>query len=116
MSPYDQPGGQPGQPVQGDQPVGQPGQPVQGGQPVEQSAQMAQQGTAGAGQPGSAGPQSVAEMSVSQPTLVWVSLTQPGDPLALGENDYVLNSVYSAGTDAWEALVLLRPEEGDTQE
>jgi hypothetical protein len=104
-----------------EQPTGQPGQPVQGGQPLEQSAPTTQQGTpATTGQSGTARPQSIAEMSVSRPTLVWVSLTQPGEPLALGEDDYVLNSVYSAGTDAWEVLVLLRPnetaEETDTEE
>jgi hypothetical protein len=62
-------------------------------------------------------PQPISEMSVSTPTLRWVSIDHPGTQIPLGPDDYVLDSVYNHQVDAWEVLVLVQPaEEPDEDE
>ncbi|MFC7177070.1 hypothetical protein [Halosegnis marinus] len=80
-----------------------------GRQPTQGSfTQAPEQQAAGTGEP-----MPVAEMSVSTPTLRRVSMNYPNEQLPLGENDYVLESVYNPQLDAWEALVLVRPEDDE---
>lgn len=52
-----------------------------------------------------------AEMDVSTPTLRWVSLADPQDTVDLGEQDYVLDSVFNMQYGIWEVLVLVQPTE-----
>lgn len=56
-------------------------------------------------------PAAPAEMDVSTPTLRWISLTDPQDTVALGEQDYVLDSVFNMQYGSWEVLVLVQPTE-----
>lgn len=62
-------------------------------------------------------PQPISEMTVSTPTLRWVSIDHPAAQVPLGPDDYVLNSVYNPQLDAWEVLVIVQPrdEEGDDE-
>lgn len=73
--------------------------------------------------PGSGYPQGaqqrgpVSEMAVETPTLRWVSIGHPAEDVPIGPDDYVLDSVYNPGTDAWEVLVIVQPgDDGDGDE
>jgi hypothetical protein len=62
-------------------------------------------------------PEPVAEMDVQQPTLRWVSLQHPQQPIPIGESDYVLDSFFNVQFNTWEVLVLIEPEgEGEESE
>lgn len=99
MDPYNQPGRPAQQPMQGHPSQGQPASPAQTGSPP-QSAQQ----------------QPLSQTSVSTPTLRWVSIDAPEMPVSLGPKDYVLESVYNHQLDAWEVLVLVRPDESEDEE
>lgn len=100
MAPHDQPG----------RPAGQP---AQSSRPIEQTGGA----TPGSGQHGAvqqAPP--VSEMTVSTPTLRWISIGHPQEQVPIGENDYVIESVFNPQMDSWEVLVLLQPGETDEDE
>lgn len=100
MPPYNQPTRQTEQPMHGGPPSGQPeGPPPEGGPP-----------------PGVQQPQPISEMTVSTPTLRWISIGHPGEQIPIGPDDYVLDSVYNHQIDAWEVLVIVQPREAEADE
>jgi hypothetical protein len=58
----------------------------------------------------------ISEMSVSSPTLRWVSIGHPQDAVPLGPDDYVLDSVFHPQMNTWEVLVLVQPREDEADE
>lgn len=44
------------------------------------------------------------------PCLEWITIEHPDDVYVLREDDYVLDSYFNPEFDAWEALVLLKPQ------
>lgn len=108
MPPHDQPTHTTGQPETSGQQAGQPGaagqpagQPGTAGQPTAQPAQQ---------------PQPPGEMTVSRPTLRWVSISHPQQGVPLGEDDYVLESVFNPQYNTWEVLVLVQPTGEEDEE
>ena len=100
MTPYEQPGRPTDQPMQSNRPAGGADRIPPGG---------GQQGAVQQMPP-------VSEMSVSTPTVRWITIDHPRDQVTLGEDDYVLQSVFNHQRDAWEVLVLVQPRESDEEE
>jgi|GEM_PF-6677539 len=50
-------------------------------------------------------------MDVTTPTLRWVSVPHPQQPMAIGEADEVLSSFFNVQFNTWEVLVLVHPKE-----
>lgn len=48
---------------------------------------------------------------MDSPRLEWITMEHPDEVVVLGEQDYVLDSYFDPEFDAWEALVLLKPDE-----
>lgn len=82
-------------------------QPRQGDFTQGNAPQRAQQGVPE--------PMTVEEMTVATPTLRRISMDQPNEQLPVGEDDYVLDSVYNHQIDAWEVLVLVQPPRTDEE-
>ncbi|NHN42734.1 hypothetical protein G9C85_13995 [Halorubellus sp. JP-L1] len=95
----------------------QGGQPKQGGQPM-QGSQGRRETLQPPGTQQQAAPQTtpIEEMDVDSPTLRWVSIEHPQDAVPIGPDDYVLESVFNPGIDAWEALVLVQPRESEDED
>jgi len=92
------------------------GQSAAGGQPKELARAQGQPvGQPGTDQGGTAATP-IGEMSVDSPTLRWVSIERPGASVPIGPDDYVLESVFNPGIDAWEVLVLVEPREAEEDE
>ena len=89
----------------------QGGQPTQGGPPTQGQSEPLQ--PPGPQQQAAAQPTPIGEMDVDSPTLRWVSIEHPQDAVPIGPDDYVLESVFNPGIDAWEVLVLVQPREGE---
>ena len=62
------------------------------------------------------GPEPVTEMDVQSPTLRWVSLQHPQQPIPIGDSDYVLDSFFNVQFNTWEVLVLIEPAEDEEDE
>lgn len=99
MAPYNQPGRPAGQ-QQSSQPMGH-GEGAPPGSGYQSTVQQAPP---------------VSQMDVPTPTLRWISIGHPQEQIPIGEDDYVLQSVFNHQIDAWEILVLVQPEEGDEDE
>lgn len=56
-------------------------------------------------------PAPVFEMDVTSPTLRWVSIQHPQQPIPIGDDDYVLDSFFNVQYNTWEVLVLVEPGE-----
>lgn len=102
MYPNDQPQRQIEQSPQGTNPQGS-------GMPPEVHPESGGQATVGQRKP-------ISEMSVSTPTLRWISIPHPQEQVPIGTDDYVLDSSYNPSMDAWEVLVLIQPDETDEEE
>jgi hypothetical protein len=61
-------------------------------------------------------PEPIPEMGVDSPTLRWVSIQHPQEPAAIGEDDYVLDSFFNPQYNTWEVLVLVEPDEEQSEE
>lgn len=59
-------------------------------------------------------PAPISEMSPSTPTLRWASIGDPSEQIALGDDDYVLDSYFNPQFGRWEVLVIVQPREDDT--
>jgi hypothetical protein len=79
-----------------------PDNPV--GRQVEQQAQGRPPG-------GAREPDPISEMTVSTPTLLWISMDRPLEQIPLGPDDHVLDSNFNHQIDAWEVLVIVQPDE-----
>jgi len=60
--------------------------------------------------------ESIVEMDITEPTLTWLELSGPQQPVPIGENDRVLDSSYNREYDTWEVLLLAVPEETEESE
>lgn len=58
----------------------------------------------------------IAEMEITEPTLTWLELSHPQEPIPIGENDRVLDSAFNERHDVWEVLLLALPEEGTEED
>lgn len=90
--------------------------PQQGSPQMQQQPPQAGVGTSQQQQPQQATRPS--EREVTTPTLQWVTLSGPQDRIPLGEEDYVLESIFDMERGCWEVLVLLQPseDEGEREE
>jgi hypothetical protein len=115
MNPYNQQGRQTDQPTQGGRPTqrtqkhGQP--PMQGGHSQPETMQPP-----GTEREAPAGPTPIGEMAVDSPTLRWACIEHPEEAVEIGPDDYVLESVFNPGRDAWEVLVLVQPREDEEED
>ncbi|RBI61204.1 hypothetical protein DMJ13_15915 [halophilic archaeon] len=53
----------------------------------------------------------IAEMEITEPTLTWLELSRPQQPIPIGEEDRVLNSRFNEQHDVWEVLLVAMPTE-----
>ncbi|WP_440008771.1 hypothetical protein [Halomicrococcus sp. SG-WS-1] len=53
----------------------------------------------------------IAEMEITEPTLTWLELSRPQQPIPIGEQDRVLNSRFNEQHDVWEVLLVAMPTE-----
>lgn len=53
----------------------------------------------------------IAEMDITEPTLTWLEISHPQQPIPIGENDKVLNSYFNEQQDVWEVLLVALPDE-----
>lgn len=53
----------------------------------------------------------IAEMEITDPTLTWLEVSQPQQPIPLGENDRVIDSRFNEQHDVWEVLLVALPDE-----
>ncbi|WP_233274746.1 hypothetical protein [Haladaptatus cibarius] len=58
----------------------------------------------------------IAEMEITEPTLTWLELSRPQQPIPIGENDRVLDSKFNEQHDVWEVLLVAFPEEKSDEE
>lgn len=86
-------------------------------QPPDQPAYSGQEMTEPGAYGGSAQPTEqlppISEMSVSTPTLQWVSIGHPQEQIPIGPDDYVLSCEFNHNMDAWEVLIIVQPTEAE---
>ncbi|WP_458206505.1 hypothetical protein [Haladaptatus sp. NG-SE-30] len=58
----------------------------------------------------------IAEMEITEPTLTWLEVSRPQQPIPIGENDRVLDSFFNEQQDVWEVLLVALPEEDEDEE
>jgi hypothetical protein len=58
----------------------------------------------------------IAEMDITEPTVTWLEVSHPQQPIPIGENDRVLDSHFNEQYDVWEVLLVALPEEADEEE
>lgn len=61
-------------------------------------------------------PDDIAEMDITEPTVTWLEVSHPQQPIPIGENDRVLDSHFNEQYDVWEVLLVALPEEGEDEE
>lgn len=75
-----------------------------GGQSVGEPAETAQQR------------EDIAEMDITEPTVTWLEVSHPQQPIPIGENDRVLDSHFNQQYDVWEVLLVALPDEEKEEE
>jgi len=60
-------------------------------------------------------PEDIAEMDITEPTVTWLELSHPQQPIPIGEKDRVLDSHFNEQYDVWEVLLVALPEEADEE-
>ncbi|WP_135805237.1 hypothetical protein [Halorussus marinus] len=60
-------------------------------------------------------PEDIAEMDITEPTVTWLELSHPQQPIPIGEKDRVLDSHFNEQYDVWEVLLVALPEEEDDE-
>ena len=67
----------------------------------------------GTGAPTTSGqrPDDIAEMDITEPTVTWLEVSHPQQPIPIGENDRVLDSHFNEQYDVWEVLLVALPDE-----
>ena len=58
----------------------------------------------------------IAEMEITEPTLTWLEISHPQQPIPIGEDDRVLDSTFNEQQDVWEVLLVALPEEEEVDE
>lgn len=58
-------------------------------------------------------PQDIAEMDITEPTVTWLEVSHPQQPIPIGEKDRVLDSHFNEQYDVWEVLLVALPDEED---
>ncbi len=58
----------------------------------------------------------IAEMDITEPTVTWLEVSHPQQPIPIGENDRVLDSHFNEQYDVWEVLLVALPGEDDEDE
>ena len=53
----------------------------------------------------------IADMEITGPTLTWLEVESPQQPIPIGENDRVLDSRFNEEYDVWEVLLVALPED-----
>ena len=61
-------------------------------------------------------PQDIAEMDITEPTVTWLEVSHPQQPIPIGEKDRVLDSHFNEQYDVWEVLLVALPDEEDEDE
>jgi len=61
-------------------------------------------------------PEDIAEMDITEPTVTWLELSHPQQPIPIGEKDRVLDSHFNEQYDVWEVLLVALPDEEDDEE
>jgi len=56
----------------------------------------------------------IAEMEITEPTLTWLEVSHPQQPIPLGQNDRVIDSRFNEQQDVWEVLLIALPDEEET--
>ncbi len=63
-----------------------------------------------------AGPDDIAEMDITEPTVTWLEVSHPQQPIPIGEKDRVLDSQFNEEYDVWEVLLVALPEDDEEEE
>jgi len=58
----------------------------------------------------------IAEMDVTDPTVTWLEVSHPQQPIPIGENDRVLDSHFNEQYDVWEVLLVALPGEEEDED
>ena len=58
----------------------------------------------------------IAEMDITEPTVTWLEVSHPQQPIPIGENDRVLDSHFNEQYDVWEVLLVALPEDEEDEE
>ncbi|WP_458187334.1 hypothetical protein [Haladaptatus sp. NG-WS-4] len=58
----------------------------------------------------------IAEMEITEPTLTWLEISRPQQPIPIGENDRVLDSYFNEQQDVWEVLLIALPDEDEDED
>ncbi|MFC7080770.1 hypothetical protein [Halorussus caseinilyticus] len=61
-------------------------------------------------------PDDIAEMDITEPTVTWLEVSHPQQPIPIGENDRVLDSEFNHQQDVWEVLLVALPEDEGEEE
>jgi len=61
-------------------------------------------------------PDDIAEMDITEPTVTWLEVSHPQQPIPIGENDRVLNSHFNEQYDVWEVLLVALPEDDEEED
>lgn len=61
-------------------------------------------------------PADIAEMDITEPTVTWLEVSHPQQPIPIGESDRVLNSHFNEQYDVWEVLLVALPEESEEED
>jgi hypothetical protein len=59
--------------------------------------------------------ETITDIDITEPTLTWLQLVRPHQPIPIGDEDRVLESRFNTRLDCWEILLLSMPE-SDTSE
>ena len=72
----------------------------------------------GTGAPTESGqrPDDIAEMDITEPTVTWLEVSHPQQPIPIGENDRVLDSQFNEQYDVWEVLLVALPDEEEDED
>ncbi|WP_435179459.1 hypothetical protein [Halorussus sp. AFM4] len=61
-------------------------------------------------------PDDIAEMDITEPTVTWLEVSHPQQPIPIGEKDRVLDSHFNEQYDVWEVLLVALPDEDEEEE
>ncbi|WP_135851437.1 hypothetical protein [Halorussus salinus] len=61
-------------------------------------------------------PDDIAEMDITEPTVTWLEVSHPQQPIPIGEKDRVLDSHFNEQYDVWEVLLVALPDEDEEED
>ncbi|USZ68669.1 hypothetical protein NGM10_02755 [Halorussus salilacus] len=83
---------------------------------MERQDQPTGSGESEMGEAADAAPDDIAEMDITEPTVTWLEVSHPQQPIPIGERDRVLDSHFNEQYDVWEVLLVALPDEDDDDE